>query len=275
MIRVEEDEEYNEREKKRINNKEGWFVEKYDVIDKYTRRDKRSQASDALTPSQFWKMYEACHTVKRTKSKNLDITEEDVDEGSEDENNLQRFSGIEKFHYVMTATKGKPMALPEYIALENPFPGEPPFMRKRKGPAVLRFHKPKQSVDPGAYFFAEALLYTSFRTEQELEDRVNEAAKDGYAELEKEINAVKLQVMEFLESNEEARYLVDEASHKIKEMGEILDAEGEHDNLDCEQEVAQLHPDYEHLNPDEIKLAEKGPRHEKSWMTSLKPKLVN
>ena len=123
----------------------------------------------------------------------------------------------------------------EYIALENPFPGEPPFMRKRKGPAVLRFHKPKQSVDPGIYFFAEALLYTSFRTEQELEDRVNEAAKDGYAELEKEINVVKSQVMEYLESNEEARFMVDEASNKIKEMGEILDAEGEHGNLDCEQ----------------------------------------
>ena len=40
-------------------------------------------------------------------------------------------------------------------------------------------------------------------------------------ELEKEINAVKSQVMEYLESNEEARYLVDEASNKIKEMGEI------------------------------------------------------
>ena len=48
MIRVEEDEEYNGKEKKRIWNN-GWFVEKHDVIDKYTRRDKRSQASDAIT----------------------------------------------------------------------------------------------------------------------------------------------------------------------------------------------------------------------------------
>ena len=60
-------------------------------------------------------------------------------------------------------------------------------MRKRKAPLVLRFHKPKYDVDPAAYFFSEALLYTSFRSEKELEERVDEAAKDGYKELEKEI----------------------------------------------------------------------------------------
>ena len=159
MIRVEEDEDYNGKEKKRINNKDGWFVEKYDVIDKYTRRDKSSEASNALTPSQFWKMYETSHTIKN-KKKEDHIMAEVADDDSDDENNEQRFTGNEKFHFVMTASKGKPMPLPDYIAIENPFPGEPPFMRKRKGPAVLRFHKTKQSVDPGTYFFAEALLYT-------------------------------------------------------------------------------------------------------------------
>ena len=74
-------------------------------------------------------------------------------------------------------------------------------MRKRRSPAVLRFHKSKQSIDPASYFFAEALLYTPFRTEEELERRVEEAAKDGYEALEKKINAVKSQVMEYLESN--------------------------------------------------------------------------
>ena len=31
MIRVEENEDYNGREKKKIEGKEGWFVEKYDL----------------------------------------------------------------------------------------------------------------------------------------------------------------------------------------------------------------------------------------------------
>ena len=83
----------------------------------------------------------------------------------------------------MKATEGKPILLPEYISLENPFPGEPLFMRKRKRPAVLRFHKFKQSVNPADYFFAEALLYTPFRSEQELEICVKNAEQDGYANL--------------------------------------------------------------------------------------------
>jgi hypothetical protein len=146
MIRVEEDDDYNGKEKKKIHNKEGWFVEKYDVIDKYTRRDKSSEASDAITPSQFLKMYNTSHTVKAKKADHKDL------ENKEDEDE-QQLSGNEKFHYVMTATKGKPMPLPDYISIENPFPGEPAYMKKRTGPAVLRFHKPKQSVDPAAYFF--------------------------------------------------------------------------------------------------------------------------
>ena len=157
-----------------------------------------------------------------------------------------------KFHYVMTASKQKQVALPSYIKIDNPFPGEPPLMRKRMKPAVIRFHKPKQSVDPAKYFFAEALLYTPFRSEKELEDRVSNAALDGYAELEKWIDAVKSQVMEHLESNEEARYMVDEANNKIKEMGEILDPEGEQEIEECRNE--NLHPDYELLNPEELNL---------------------
>ena len=129
-------------------------------------------------------------------------------------------------------------------------------MKKRSKPAVLRFHKIKQSEDPATYFFAEALLYTSFRSEEELEKRVNDAAHDGYEHLKDQIHAVKSKVMEYLESNEEARYMVEEACKKNKEMGEILDAKGEQDIDDCELEELLLHPDYAHLNPDDLDIAD-------------------
>ena len=102
--------------------------------------------------------------------------------------------------------------------------------------------------------FMLALLYTPFRSEKELQDRVSKAAEDGYAKLQEQINAVKSQVMEFLESNEEARFMVEEASAKIKETGEALDPEGDQDNQECINESLSLHPDYEHLNPDELGL---------------------
>ena len=68
----------------------------------------------------------------------------------------------------MTAKKGKPILLPDYIKIEKPYPGEPPYMRKRSKPAVLRFHKINQERNPADYFFAEALLYTPFKSEEEL-----------------------------------------------------------------------------------------------------------
>ena len=166
----------------------------------------------------------------------------------------------------MTATTNKKVKLPQYVAIENPFPGEPPFMRKRSKPAVLRFHKPKHCLDAAKYFFSEALLYTPFRTEKELEDRVKNAAlNDEYADLENRINAVKCQVMEHLESNEEARYMIEEASSKAKEIGKELDPEGEQYIDDCENENLFLHPDYEHLNPDKLGLTEKRLQNEKIY----------
>ena len=39
MIKVDENFNYNDKAKKKIAGKEGWFVEKYDLIDKYMRRD--------------------------------------------------------------------------------------------------------------------------------------------------------------------------------------------------------------------------------------------
>ena len=138
-------------------------------------------------------------------------------------------------------------------------------MRKRNKPAVIRFHKPKQDVDPAKYFFAEALLYTPFRSEKELEDRVANEALDGYVELEKWISAVKCQVMEHLESNEEARYMVEEANNKVKEMGDLLDPEGEQENEECRNENLFMHPEYEHLNPDELHLTETSRKYEKVY----------
>ena len=80
MIRVDEKEEYNGREKKKILNKEGWYVEKYDIIDKYVRRDKTCQASDDLCPAQFLKMFLTSHKQSDKKK-----SEEDGSE-NEDEN---------------------------------------------------------------------------------------------------------------------------------------------------------------------------------------------
>ena len=256
MIKVDDGVDYRGRELKKIEGRDGWYVEKYDLIDKYTRLDRKCDAIDELCTSQFLKMYATAHKMKESKGN----SESDEDEEDEELDT----DGYEKFNYVMKATGGRGPPLPEYIAIQDPFPGEPPFMRRRTKPAVLRFHKPKQSVDPDNYFFSEALLYTPYRTEEELEQRVKDAEHDGYKLLEEKIKAVKAQVMEHLESNQEARFMVEEANKKTEEMGENLDPQGEQDIEDCGQQDLSMHPDYEHLNPDNVDKVERT-THEKRY----------
>ena len=124
----------------------------------------------------------------------------------------------DKFNFVMEPSGD------EYIELDKPFPGEPPFMKKGSFPALLRFHKFKASVEPQDYCFAEALLYTPFRSEEELEEHVEKAVEDGYISLSEQIQAVKSQVMEHLESTEEARYMVQEALNNNDDVGAEMDA---------------------------------------------------
>ena len=161
--------------------------------------------------------------------------------------------------------KNTRIKLPDYFKIDDPRPGEPYFMKKRKYPAVLRFHKFKASSSPDDYYFAEALLYTPFRSEEELEKRVEEASKDGYAKLSEQISAVKCQVMEHLESTEEARHMVEEAIHNIEDIGAVIDPTGEQENLDCEMEEVLLHPEFVQLNPQEFLDLEKSSNREKSY----------
>ena len=118
------------------------------------RLDKNCKEIDELSSSQFLKMYVSAHNMGNKKNKNINVK----DESDNDDEEMQTeeeciWEGDEKFHYVMTAKQDGKIPLPDYIAIENPFPGEPPFMRKRTKPAVLRFHKPKQSINPEDYFF--------------------------------------------------------------------------------------------------------------------------
>ena len=98
-------------------------------------------------------------------------------------------------------------------------------------------------------FFPECLLYTPFRQEDDIWAKLN----GDYIQLESDIRAVKQQVMEFLESTEEARLFVEEAV-KLQEVGNELDPQGEQDRYECELDGQVMHPDFEHFNPDFLNL---------------------
>ena len=114
MIKVEENEDYNGREKKQIQGREGWFVEKYDLIDKYVRLDSTCEARTELVTAQFLKMYEATHKKKEAQQ---DTNRDELDDIDDEGFNIQ--GSDEKFNFVMKASPGKPIPLPEYIEIEN------------------------------------------------------------------------------------------------------------------------------------------------------------
>ena len=142
--------------------------------------------------------------------------------------------------------------LPEVVEINNPYPGEPKWMRKRKGPAVIRYHKGNKDKDYEGWMLRELMLYTPYR-EHDLDEYENNTAK-VYEEKESWIRCVKSKVMEHLESVEEARYMVEQANMELdtEETGAQMDAAYEQDQDECKEEGEYPHPDYLYLDTDGV-----------------------
>ena len=205
LLKVDENMNYNGQEKFQIEGRDGYFVEKYDIVSKYERCENKPLG---LVYSHFAKMYTPAWSEGKPK-KDHD-NDSDVYNSSEDEDAETFADEDSKFNYVMRCfghphddcKSRKTEKLPEYLKLGDVFPGEPPYMKKRRFPAVLRFHKFKMDTHPKEYFFSEALLYKPFRNEKELIEEIENIGTADYCE---QIQCVKQQIMEHLENVTEAR----------------------------------------------------------------------
>ena len=155
------------------------------------------------------------------------------------------------FHFIMVEGDER-IELPEVIEINNPYPGEPKYMRKRKGPAVIRYHKGNRDKDYESWMLKELMLFTHYR-EKDLDDYENNTA-EIYKKKESWIRNVKSKVMEHLESVEEARYMVEQANKEVdtEQIATQMDAAFEQDQDECREEGDSLHPDYHHLDTDGI-----------------------
>ena len=81
--------------------------------------------------------------------------------------------------------------------------------------------------------------------------------KESSNGVQRNIQIVKGQVMEHLESVEEARYFVEELhKNQVEDVGDEIDATNAQEELDCLEEDIIEHPDFAHLNPDELETFE-------------------
>ena len=184
---------------------------------------------------------------------------EDVEDNEEDDSDKEdtgyghseNDNGKQKFHYIMMESD-EMIELPEIIEIKNPYPGEPKWMRKRKGPAVIRYHKSNKDNDYERWMLKELMLFTPYR-EGDLDDYENNTA-EVYKKKESWIKKVKSKVMEHLESVEEARYMVEQAEKEIdtEHIGIQMDPAYEQDQDECREAGDLPHPDYLHLDTDGI-----------------------
>ena len=206
-----------------LEGHEGLFVEQQDMWSKYLRRP---DYLEDICFAQFAKMYRSYSSTNKDEE-----SKEENDEDIQTEECDEETSDDDRFNFIMTykdETKRRPLR--KVIELKNPQPGECSLMKKRTFPAALRFQKIKEENNPDKYMLNELMLYSPQRNEIEL-DRVLELYEEHY-QGKRKIDVVKNQVMEFLESVEEARYFVDLAKNNVdlEDTGINLYPQKEQDN---------------------------------------------
>ena len=140
------------------------------------------------------------------------------------------------------------MLLPNVIKIKDPLPGELPFMRKRRSPAVLRFMKNKRQGNPTKFFLQEMALYDPNACE-EMYNLTDEELLDRYQNKQEKILRVKSQVMEHLQDVEQARQYVEAADKlDLEKTAAEIDAAIQQEEDELEGGEVE-HPDYQHLDP--------------------------
>ena len=255
------------------NNQEGEDEEE----ETYEQIEKARQAAEAvekLTYCQFAKMYETSwegetfkeHGGLSTKDKfNFVMVGDDEDTGKSNENktkedqngggDLNRDTNVKENQYIK-----EPLELPLKLQLKDPMPGEPPFLRRRSFPKAIRFFKQKLETDPHKFYLQHLLLFWPFRDEKSLSPENPEECKTLYLTNETEIDRVKMKVMPFMESVRLARSTYEENKENeeptLEEVAAMLDPEKEQEIIDGEEEEEEEHPEYLHLDPDQVKETE-------------------
>ena len=187
---------------------------------------------------------------------NVQEPEDDALESSKFEKDQVKYGQEVKFHYLITKTGERGKALPNLMKLENAYPGEPKFLRKRRHPKSLRFYKVKEDLNPIRFFLHELMMYKSFGPEEYERWHDDEKCIEDYEKYSDSIKNVKKVVMEWIEDVEEARYFVEEAMKHdvdVEETGETLDPEKHKEDLECDNDGKEEDEQDRHLDPAGLK----------------------
>ena len=250
-----------------VKDKTGLFLEKPDMVSKYERRkilekknvddgedleeddedtNNAKEAVEQISYAQFAKMYKSSQNYEEYGKLATDDNYNFVMVGVNQDKDGNDEKGPEE----------KDLKLPEVIYLQDTLPGEASNLRRRSFPQAIRFYKQNKDADEHKFHLQELMMYLPFRSESELFPHDKEKCKHLYSTNLRKINMVKAKVMPFLVSVEDARSSYEknreEEDPDLEEVAAMLDPEKEQEIIDGDEEEEEEHPEYIHLNTDQI-----------------------
>ena len=215
-----------------------------------------------MIPIQFGKMYDPIRRNIREEEFQFEQGEETdiVDNtNTEEPTNKPQWKDEEDRvanFYITADPRYHNKRLPKMIKIKDPKCGEVSIYVKRNQPKAARIHKKREDNGPHRFFQSELMLYTAYTDEEQLGANNFEKCLDLYLEKKDAIQFVKSKMMPFTQGVEEARHYLDEVMKEetasCNNIGNELDPEQEKEIVECNVDVDEMHPDFMHLNPDEM-----------------------
>ena len=209
-----------------IDGKDGKYIEKKSLIDKYQNRNiSKNQNLKYLTYAQFCQRYISCDKL----AKDYDFKNDD---------RYATESEILESNFVITdepPSVQQSKTLPRYIEIIDTSTKDVSYMRRRK-PYVLRFHKVDKCNSPHEYEYSQNLLFRPFKDEIELfpEDRLK--CNDIFNELNsqgiKKHEFVRSQILTHLDQVESLMSSIEIDENNIQDELDPQNAQFEYDCLE-------------------------------------------
>ena len=237
FLRQIQKEEINNSNKDNIIEVEGkedkYFIEKTSWLDKWYFRPMEHLKN--LSYSHFGKRYDPVKAPPKDYNFEKDMKKAVTEDTPNEELILEPTD----------VSKEQMKRLPLYIPLVNPdFPDKTMWMKKRS-PRCIRFHKYKKTTDRHQYFFSQMQLFLPHEKEDDLYPDDSELCEKLYLENQEYIQAVKHHVMPHFEKVVESR---ERAEEFISNIGDVLDANKEQEEEECEAEGVREHPSLDILD---------------------------
>ena len=136
-----------------IADRTGLYRETTTWMSKYHRRGRKYNL-DKLSYAQFCKEYDPGRSRKKKRdSDESDQTENEEDAEHSEHKNIENPDDIAFNDRIFTGNDEEVYRLPNIIKLTNVCSGEPPYMKRRKTPSAIRFHKIKDKNSHECKFF--------------------------------------------------------------------------------------------------------------------------